>query len=240
MNDRALVEALRAREPGALAALYDAYAESVYRYCWSLLLSRDSAQVALRDTLIAAEAHVGALADPERLRTWLYALARAECLRRRATAPPGAAEVLAQAPALDDPADADLRVMAWNAVRSLPVAEREVLELVHGHELPAGELAQVLATPPRQIELLVEEARESLRDAITAEILARKGPYDCPRRARILAGFSGELTQEMREHLVRHLPQCEICAPTAPARCRRPRSTSCCRGPRCLAPCASG
>ncbi|GAA3696499.1 hypothetical protein GCM10022224_072720 [Nonomuraea antimicrobica] len=213
MNDRALVEALRAREPGALAALYDAYAESVYRYCWSLLLSRDSAQVALRDTLIAAEAHVGALADPERLRTWLYALARAECLRRRATAPPGAAEVLAQAPALDDPADADLRVMAWNAVRSLPVAEREVLELVHGHELPAGELAQVLATPPRQIELLVEEARESLRDAITAEILARKGPYDCPRRARILAGFSGELTQEMREHLVRHLPQCEICAP---------------------------
>ncbi|MCF6473724.1 sigma-70 family RNA polymerase sigma factor, partial [Nonomuraea sp. MG754425] len=213
MNDRALVEALRARDPGALAALYDAYAESVYRYCWSLLLSAESAQVALRDTLIAAEAHAGALADPGRLRAWLFALARVECLRRRAAALPGSDAALAEAPPLDDPADADLRVLAWNAVRSLPVAEREVLELVHGHELPAADLAQVLGLPSRQVELLLEQAAELLRDAITAEVLARKGPYDCPRRARILAGFAGELTPEMREHLVRHLPRCEICAP---------------------------
>ncbi|MEV4470013.1 sigma-70 family RNA polymerase sigma factor [Nonomuraea sp. NPDC049504] len=213
MTDRVLVEALRARDPGALATLYDAYAESVYRYCWSLLLSAESAQVALRDTLIAAEAHAGALADPDRLGTWLYALARAECLRRRAAEPTGADEGLAEAPALDDPADADLRIMAWNAVQSLPTAEREVLELVHRHRLPAAELAQVVAQPVRQVELLHEQARESLREAITAEVLARKGPYDCPRRARILSGFSGALTTEMREHLVRHLPRCEVCAP---------------------------
>ncbi|MET7327391.1 sigma-70 family RNA polymerase sigma factor [Nonomuraea sp. NPDC005650] len=211
MNDRVLVEALRARDPGALAAVYDTYAESVYRYCWSLLLNADSAQVALRDTLIAAEAHAGALSDPDRLRAWLYALARAECLRRRAAAPPGPAEALAKAPPPHDPADADLRIMAWNAVQSLPVADREALELTHRHALPAPELAQVLGT--RQVEQVLEGARERLRDAITAEILAMKGPYDCPRRAAILAGFSGELTQEMRERLVRHLPRCETCAP---------------------------
>ncbi|MEV4185448.1 hypothetical protein AB0J28_28905 [Streptosporangium canum] len=44
----------------------------------------DGAQVALRDTLIAAEAHVHALADPGRLVTWLYAPARGS-----AYAPPG-------------------------------------------------------------------------------------------------------------------------------------------------------
>ncbi|MEV5327199.1 sigma-70 family RNA polymerase sigma factor [Nonomuraea sp. NPDC052634] len=213
MTDRVLVEALRARDPGAIAALYDAYAESVYRYCWSLLLSAESAQVALRDTLIAAEAHAGALADPDRLRTWLLALARAECLRRRAAESPDAGESLAEAPQLDDPADADLRVMAWHAVRGLPAPEREVLELVHRHRLPGPELAQVLSLPVRQVELLHERARESLGDAITAEVLARKGPYDCPRRARILSGFSGELTAEMREHLVRHLPRCKVCSP---------------------------
>ncbi|GAA3543628.1 hypothetical protein GCM10022419_024760 [Nonomuraea rosea] len=213
MNDRVLVEALRAREQGALAALYDAYAESVYRYCWSLLLSADGAQVALRDTLIAAEAHAGALSDPDRLRTWLYALARVECLRRRAAAPPGAAEALAEAPPLDDPADADLRTMAWNAVHGLPVAEREILELSYRHELPGPELSQVLGIPARQIEPVQDAARARLADAITAEILARKGSYDCQPRARILAGFSGELTQEMREHLVRHIARCETCAP---------------------------
>ncbi|HEX4814283.1 MAG TPA: hypothetical protein VFV66_16180, partial [Nonomuraea sp.] len=213
MNDRVLVEALRARAPGAFAALYDAYAEEVYRYCWSLLLSAESAQVALRDTLIAAEAHAAALADPGRLRTWLYALARAECLRRRAAAPPDATAALAEAPPPDDPADADLRVMAWNAVHGLPAADREILELSIGHGLPDTELAQVLARTPRQVEAAMTAARDGLSDAVTAEILARKGPYDCPRRAAILTGFSGHLTPEMRERLIGHLPQCATCSP---------------------------
>ncbi|MBP2704305.1 hypothetical protein JOL79_10825 [Microbispora sp. RL4-1S] len=86
MNDGVLAEALRARDPGALAALYDTYAENIYRYCRVMLPGPDAAQVALRDTLIAAEALVGSLADRDGFRTWLYALARGECLRRR-TAP---------------------------------------------------------------------------------------------------------------------------------------------------------
>lgn len=213
MNDRVLVEALRARDPGALAALYDTHAESIYRYCWSLLMSADSAQVALRDTLITAEAHVGSLADPDRLSAWLYALARGECMRRRLSVPPGADAALGEAPPLDDPADADLRVMAWNATQSLSAHDREILELSTRHDLSTLDVAAVLGVAPRQIETAQEDARERLRDAITAEVLARKGPYDCPRRARILTGFSGELTQEMRDQLVHHLARCEICAP---------------------------
>ncbi|SEM99400.1 sigma-70 family RNA polymerase sigma factor [Nonomuraea pusilla] len=213
MNDHALVEALRARDPAALGALYDGHAESVYRYCWSLLLNSESAQVALRDTLIAAEAHAAALADPDRLRPWLLALARGECVRRRLAAPPGADEPPAEAPPLDDPADADLRVMAWNAVMGLPAADREVLELTAAQDLPVRELSQVLGLSARQVEEAQEAARERLRDAVTAEVLAGKGPYDCPRRARILTGFSGRMTPEMREQLVRHLARCEVCAP---------------------------
>lgn len=213
MNDRVLVEALRARDPGALAALYDMHAESIYRYCWSLLMSTDSAQVALRDTLIAAEAHIGSLSDPDRMRPWLYALARGECARRRLSVPPGTDEALVEAQPLDDPADADLRVMAWNAIQSLPSQDREVLELSVRHDLSTSDVAAVLGVAPRQIEEAQDEARERLRDAVTAEILARKGPYDCARRARILAGFSGELTQEMRQQLVRHLNVCDTCSP---------------------------
>ena len=213
MNDRALVESLRARDPGALTALYDAYAEGIHRYCWSLLLSSDGAQVALRDTMIAAEAHAGSLADPGRLRPWLYALARAECLRRRMAEPPGADEALAQALPLDDPADADLRVMAWNAIQSLRPGDREVLELSARHGLSTPELAAVLGVAARHAESAQEEARERLRDAITAEVLARKGPNDCPRRAGILSGFSGRLTAEMRAQLIGHLPRCLTCSP---------------------------
>lgn len=211
MTDRVLVEALRSRDPGALAALYDTHAAGVYRYCWSLLPNADSAQVALRDTLIAAEAHIGALADPDRLRVWLYALARVECLRRRAAVLPGGEE--GEPPAADDPEEADLRITAWNALHGLPSEERELLELIHVHRFPAAELAVVLATGVRRLEEDLAEARTRLRDAVTAEILARKGPYDCPRRAEILTGYAGRLTVEIRDRLVRHLPCCAVCAP---------------------------
>ncbi|MEV6154227.1 sigma-70 family RNA polymerase sigma factor [Nonomuraea sp. NPDC052129] len=213
MNDHVLVESLRARDPAALAALYDAYAEGIHRYCWSLLLSSDGAQVALRDTMIAAEAHAGSLADPGRLRPWLYALARAECLRRRMAEPPNADEALAQAPPPDNPADADLRVVAWNAIQSLSHDDREVLELSARHELPTPELAAVLGVAARHVEAAQEEARERLRDAITAELLARKSPYDCAARAGILTGFSGRLTPETRARLVGHLAGCLTCSP---------------------------
>ncbi|MEU6723375.1 sigma-70 family RNA polymerase sigma factor [Nonomuraea wenchangensis] len=242
MNDRNLVEALRARDPGAPAVLYDAYAEGVYRYCRSLLRDADAAQVALRDALIAAEAHADVLAEPARLRSWLYALARAECLRRRTAASRAPAPPSADAPDSDSsaagapvtgspdpewtpdpewgldelpdgPGDARLRIMAWDAVHSLPPADRELLELTIQHELPDVELALVLGIPSRQVEPAREAALRRLRDAVTVELLAGQDPGDCPRRAAILRGFSGRLTTEKRERLVRHLSECAICAP---------------------------
>ncbi|WP_049556600.1 RNA polymerase sigma factor [Nonomuraea sp. SBT364] len=213
MNDRDLVEALRSGDPGAVAVLYDTHAEGIYRYCWTLLRNTDSAQVALRDALIAAEAHAAALSDPALLRPWLYALARGECLRRRMADLPQAGETLAEAPETGDPADADLRVVAWNAVQSLATADRETLELTARHGLAMPHVAAVLGVTVRQAEAAHDAARDRLRDAITVEFLARKGPYDCPRRARILTGFAGELTEDMRGHLVAHLARCETCAP---------------------------
>ncbi|MGV9534579.1 RNA polymerase sigma factor, partial [Streptosporangium sandarakinum] len=88
MDNGVLVEALRGREPGALAALYDFHAPGLYQYCWFMLGGPDGAQVALRDTMITAEARVHELADPGLLRAWLYALARGECVRRRPAAGP--------------------------------------------------------------------------------------------------------------------------------------------------------
>ncbi|WP_170322611.1 RNA polymerase sigma factor, partial [Acrocarpospora macrocephala] len=215
MNDRVLVEALRDRDPGALAELYDSHAESIYRFCWAMLGSADGAQVALRDTLIAAEARIASLADPEQLRAWLFALARGECARRRMpgfvitddTDPAGMA-----VPASGE-ADDDLRVTAWNATQALSVDDREILELSTRHDLSGPDLAAALGRPVRQAESLREAATERLRDAVTAEVLAGKGPHDCPKRAKILEGHTGDLTTETREQLVRHIARCDTCKP---------------------------
>lgn len=192
MNDSVLVEALRARDPGALAALYDTHAESIYRYARTLLESSDSAQVALRDTLIAAEAHVHALADPERLRVWLYALARGECARRRSALqamPVGdGTDIGAMA---GGASDGELRLVAVNAVAALPEGEREVLDLLTRHAIPEHELAAVLGITAAQAEQLRQAASYRLQDLVTTEILARNASPACAERAHILAGLPG-------------------------------------------------
>lgn len=215
MTDSVLVAALCARNPGALADLYDSYAESVYRYCRSMLATSDAAESALLGTFIAAEAHVHALADSRRLEAWLYALARGECVRRHLAEGPAP---VVPAPPVPVPVvtaggDADLRVMAWNATRSLSPDDREVLDLSCRHGFGPIDLATVLGVTPKVAGALYESARERLRDVVTAEVLVRKGPYDCASRARMLTGFTGELTPEARERVIRHVNRCDTCAP---------------------------
>ncbi|WP_169948898.1 sigma-70 family RNA polymerase sigma factor [Microbispora sp. H11081] len=225
MNDGVLVEALRARDPGALAALYDIYAENLYRYCRTLLAGPDAAQVALRDTLIAAEALVGSLADPQRFRPWLYALARGECMRRRTPGPedgqetgpvpvptmPFPAGAIAGTAATVDTAEIDLRVVASSAVGALSPEDREVLELAARHGMAGQDLAAVLGTGERYAEGLLDAATERLRETVTAEILARRATHDCERATAILAEFTGDLTPQERTQLIRHLARCEVC-----------------------------
>src|SRR4051812_37585786 len=144
MNDHLLVEALKSRDPGALPAVYAAYAAPLYAYCWSQLLGRDAAQVALRDTFIVGEAHIDRLRDPDRLEPWLYAIARLECDRRRPRP-----DVQPDLPvASHDQDDVDQRLMAWNAVRALSGLARELLELRVRRALPTAEVAAVLDLPP--------------------------------------------------------------------------------------------
>jgi DNA-directed RNA polymerase specialized sigma24 family protein len=216
MNDGILVEALRDRDPGALAALYDTYAESIYQYCRAMLGSPDGAQVALRDTFVSAEALIGSLNDPENFRPWLYALARGECRRRLVPGDQSAAvdtgPVSAVTMPLTDPADADLRVVAWSAVAGLDLQDREVLELTARHGLSGAELASVLGTGQRYAEALREAATERLRDAVTAEILVRGEPHGCDRLVKILIGFDGVLSTELRDRVIRHRAHCEICS----------------------------
>src|ERR1700735_5385582 len=83
MNDPQLVTTLRARSAAALADLFDAYGERLFRYCWGMLRGREVAQIALRDTLIVAAANIALLTDAELLGPSLYSLAGAECRRRR-------------------------------------------------------------------------------------------------------------------------------------------------------------
>jgi Sigma-70 region 2 len=85
MQDRELVAAITAGDADGLAEAYDRYALPLYTYCRFMLPDPDpmgSSAEALQDTFIIAAAKLPGLSDPDRLRPWLHAVARNECLRR--------------------------------------------------------------------------------------------------------------------------------------------------------------
>ena len=81
-DDAELVRAARAGDRGAFAAIYDRYADRLHDFCWSVLRDRDEAADATQDAFLVAAERLGQLRDPERLRPWLYAVARSQALRR--------------------------------------------------------------------------------------------------------------------------------------------------------------
>ena len=207
MDNRLLVAELKAANPGAVEAILGSYGDGLFQYCWFMLRNSDAAPVALRDSLIVAEAHIARLDDPDLLRPWLYALARAECLRRR-SAPASDPDI---AMVRSEGKGGDPALLAWHAVMDLGPLEREALELATRQRLDVPGVALVLGIGTREAELLLIRARESLAQAVAGEILGCEGLGDCPDRADILTDYGGTLTAPLRERLVSHARRCTAC-----------------------------
>ncbi|MFZ5892567.1 MAG: RNA polymerase sigma factor [Myxococcota bacterium] len=86
-DERALLQALRARHPGAVAAFYDAHAGHVQRTLRSAMGADADLPDMLQEVFIRALDNIADLDDPERMRSWLTTIAvftaRAH-IRRRA------------------------------------------------------------------------------------------------------------------------------------------------------------
>ncbi|MGH3170258.1 MAG: RNA polymerase sigma factor [Trebonia sp.] len=161
-----IVNALLAHSPDSVHELFDAFGEHIFQYCWLMLRSRDAAQAALRDTMLAAHEHVGRLADTGKFAPWLYALARAAC-KRYGPLPPDMAD---EPPARDGDPDANNKLIAWRSVMRLAPADREVLDLTARHGLPADDIGLVTGLDDVAAAILIVQAQSRLRDTLAAEL----------------------------------------------------------------------
>ncbi|HTA01687.1 MAG TPA: sigma-70 family RNA polymerase sigma factor [Streptosporangiaceae bacterium] len=217
MRDREIVAAIVAGDPAGLAAAYDRYAAALHGYCQSLLAEPADSADAVQDTFVIAAAKLGDLRDPDRLRPWLYAVARNECHRRlRGRARIASLEEAGEVtdPAQTEPRAADqaaLKELVTSAVAGLNPGDREVIELSLRHDLNGADLADALGVPVNQAHALASRARAQLERSLGALLVARSGRKSCAELDAILAGWDGDLTILLRKRISRHVESCETC-----------------------------
>jgi RNA polymerase sigma factor (sigma-70 family) len=217
MEDPEVVAAIVAGDPAGLAEAYDKYAAPLHSYCRSMLREPADAADAVQDTFLVATAKLRSLRDPGKLRAWLYAVARNECLRRQR-----AGKTLS---ALDEAADlpaqtaemgiamerAELQEMIRAAIDGLNPSERDVIELSLVAELEGDELADALGVSRNHAHAQLSRARSQLERSLGALIVARTGRKACPDLGIVLAGWDGQMTVLMRKRISRHIEHCEVC-----------------------------
>jgi RNA polymerase sigma factor (sigma-70 family) len=217
MRDRDIVAAIVANDPAGLAAAYDRYAADLFSYCQVLLTEPADASDAVQDTFVITAGKVSALRDPDRLRPWLYAVARNECHRRLRTRD-SATTLDESAEVSDDTADlgagleqAEIRELVWAALAGLSESEREIIELTLGHELTGADLADTLGVPRNQAHAMASRARVHFEAALGVLLVARSGQSACAELASIMTGWDGKLTVLLRKRVGRHIRRCAIC-----------------------------
>ena len=239
MRDSEVVAAIVAGDPDGLAEAYDRYAAPLYTYCRSLLREPADAADAVQDTFVIAASKLAGLRDQNRLRPWLYAVARNECHRRLRETASTAISALDQVPEMSDEfADvtggaerAELRTLLRSAVRGLSASEQDLIELQLRQELDVAEIAAVLGVSRNHAHALLSRARGQLEVSLGALLVARSGRDDCAALSALLEDWDGQLNVLMRKRINRHIERCPACTErkrreTRPGAAARPGSAA--------------
>ncbi|WP_424535677.1 RNA polymerase sigma factor [Sphaerisporangium viridialbum] len=208
-DDQRMLEALRRADGRAADGLYDAYADRLNDYAYSLLHDTDAAADSVHDALVTAHGRAGALREPARTRAWLYALTRFQCTTRRGRTPAHGTtpELFLEG----DEEDPELAAIVREGLAELGHKERDVLLLALRHELTVSEIGAVLGLTSRQTGTRLARARDHLENAAAAVILARTGRAHCPDLSALLDSVEGPLPQQLRRRLTRHIIGCKEC-----------------------------
>lgn len=216
-DDAALVERYLAGDHAALGAIHDRYADRIHDLCRSILGSGGDADDAFQDTFLTAATKLGQLRDRQRLRPWLYSIARNQCrarLRGRRRATPMADAGVDEAHEVDMTAPIvrrELAALVAEARDGLSTRDREVLDLHLRHGLEGDDLAAVLGVSTQSAYKLVQRVRGRIERSMGALLVARHGARDCAELAALVDATDGVFGPAERKRISRHIDDCDTC-----------------------------
>ena len=176
--ERALVARAQAGDDGAFRRIFEVQAPGVRRLAGHLLRDADAAAEATQETFVRAHRGLAGLAEHDRLRPWLFGIARNVCmeqLRARKLSMRNDAlddieeEALAH---LDVPSPQDLLLrreadeLLDVALQGLSPDRRTVLLLRLDHDLSYDEISHAMSWPLHKVKNEVRRARLGLRASL--------------------------------------------------------------------------
>jgi RNA polymerase sigma factor (sigma-70 family) len=219
-TDAELACAAAAGDRRAFAQIYDRYADRLHDFCIGMLRDRDGAADCVQDAFCTAATTLSQLREPDKLRPWLYAIARHEALRRirhrqREQLCDDLPEAASGEPGPDTlAARSELADLIAQAAGGLSERDRTVLELTYRHGLSGPELAQALGVSQSNANNLVGRVRETIERSLGALLVARQArttPAGCAELAAILDRWDGQFSVLMRKRIARHIESCPTC-----------------------------
>lgn len=173
MDESELISRVRAGEPAAERALYDAHVDRVYRLAFRLAGDDELARDFTQETFIRAFERIGTFRGESRLSTWLHTIAttvslnglrKAKRFRTRETALEAADGVAGGVRS----AEPDLKTRLRDAIDALPDKYRTVVVMHdmegYTHEEIAAAQHMEVGTSKAQLSRARAKLRESLAD----------------------------------------------------------------------------
>lgn len=217
MDDAPLVRAACAGDKQAFADIYDRYSDRIYSFLCTVVRNREDAADLLQDTFLTAATRLDQLRDPEKLRPWLYAIARhlaMKSLRRSGKLDPldedfeladpsaGPSEVAAQS---------ELALLFQQAAEGLGTQDRIVMDLHLRQGLEGRELGDALGVTAGHAYVMLSRMKDQVERSLGALMVARQGSKDCRKLEAILKPWDGRFTATWRKRVARHVDGCDIC-----------------------------
>jgi RNA polymerase sigma factor (sigma-70 family) len=209
-----------AGDRAAFAAIYDRYADRLHDFCIGMLRDRDAAADCVQEVFCTVADRLSQLKDADKLRPWLYAIARNEALRHirqrgRERVFDQVPEAVSAEPGPDTlAARTELADLIAQAAGGLSDRDRSVLELSYRHGLDGPELAEALGVSHASAKKLTQRLRDTVERSLGALLVSRRvrdNTFGCAELAAVLDGWDGTFSVLMRKRIARHIESCPTC-----------------------------
>jgi RNA polymerase sigma factor (sigma-70 family) len=171
----------------------------------------------MQDTFVIAADRLQQLRDPDKLRPWLYAVARSVAMghlrdRKRERAEADLDDIV---DVTDGPHEvahrAELQDLVWEAARGLSDRDRMVMDLHLRQGLEGRDLAMAMDVTENNANVMLSRVRDRVERSLGAFLVARLGSEHCEQLQALLRNWDGRFTPLVRKRVARHVDECDAC-----------------------------